>query len=68
MSSRIFALPDRGLICVQMSHGDLSEQHSICASIRIDANEAEKLIQRLQEAIAQVPRVGTPADLGCEVL
>jgi hypothetical protein len=62
-----FAGADNGLVRVQVWTGDIPGK-CMTSSFYLDEREAHALIDRLQKAIATLPRIGTPADLGCDSL
>lgn len=66
----VFASKSGTLVRVQTWTGDIvgGTEPTICSSFQITAEQAEKLIAQLQRAVIDLPRVGTPADLGCEAL
>lgn len=67
MKTQLHANKDGDKVRVQAWVGDILGE-CLCASFTIDAAAAEKLAAQLQAAIDELPRIGTPADLGCEVL
>lgn len=67
----VIASKNGRLVRVSAWHGSPNADDGvphICAAFHITPQQAEKLIAELQEALAKFPRVGTAADLGCEVL
>jgi hypothetical protein len=58
------------VIRVQAWSGDIvgAEKPAVCASFHLTVEQAEELILQMQRVLSTMPRIGTPADLGCEVL
>jgi hypothetical protein len=57
------------VIRVQAWSGDIAaEKPAVCASFDLTVEQAEELILQMQRVLSTMPRIGTPADLGCEVL
>lgn len=66
----IHASKNGSLVRIGMWHGDVcnGKTPSINAAAEMTVEQAERLIARIREVIDSMPRVGTAADLGCEVL
>lgn len=60
----IYATVDGAVIRLQI----WTEKMRMCQTANLTSTEAEQLIGFLQSAIASLPRIGSAADLGCEVL
>jgi hypothetical protein len=58
------------VIRVQTWSGDIAgtKESAVCASFHLTVEQAEELILQMQRVISTMPRIGTAADLGCEVL
>lgn len=54
--------PERGKVIVLLGHGPHTTR------LVMDAESATIFADELQRVINKLPRVGTPADLGCAVL
>jgi len=42
--------------------------NGVTATLAMTEAQARELVEELNSTLAKLPRVGTPADLGCEVL
>lgn len=68
-SIEVFASARGGKVRLQTWVGDIvNGAESLCTSIVIDAEQAEKLAVSLLSIARSLPRAGTPADLGCDAL
>jgi hypothetical protein len=60
--------PHRGGVRLSVWCGKVEDAPFLCTSIHLTPALAEKLVNDLRATLDNLPRIGTAADLGCEVL
>lgn len=69
MATSIFAGMSReGYISIAFWPMGMATGPGIHATVNLTADEARELVAAMQLQLAHIPRLGTAADLGCEVL